>query len=82
MRSLLAACTGAALMAAAVSVSADDAVVRTHNLEVKERLQYLELINVTSEKPANPHAEPLDEELLAILEEAAQMDEEDAQQSR
>jgi hypothetical protein len=44
-------------------------VVRTQNLEVKERLQHLERIDVTAEKPANPDAEPLDDELLAILEE-------------
>jgi hypothetical protein len=43
--------------------------VRTHSLEVKERLQYLERIDVTAEKPQSPDAEPLDDELLAILAE-------------
>jgi hypothetical protein len=75
MKTLLSTCTGAALLAIAAASVASDPVVRTHSLEVAERLQYLELINVTSEKPANPHAEALDEELLAILEEAALNDE-------
>ena len=60
----------ALVFAGAGSVLANDAVVRTHTLEVKERLQHLELIEVTAEKPANPNAEPLEEELQAILEEA------------
>jgi hypothetical protein len=70
MKNVFIACTGAAMLAAAVAAADDQTVVRTHNLEVKERLQYLELINVTSEKPANPQAEAVDAELLAILEEA------------
>jgi hypothetical protein len=69
MKRLIPALAGAALLAAGAGASADDAVVRTHSLEVKERLQYLERIDVTSEKPANPDAEPLDAELLIILEE-------------
>ncbi|MFU8813942.1 MAG: hypothetical protein ACNA7W_01265 [Pseudomonadales bacterium] len=83
MRSLLLACTGALLMAGAAGAIADDAgIVRTHNLEVKERLQHLELINVTSEKPTNPQAEPLDDELLAILEEALELDGDEALEDR
>ena len=54
------------------SALANDAVVRTQTLQVKERLQHLELIEVTAEKAANPDAEPLDAELQAILEEAEQ----------
>jgi hypothetical protein len=78
MRGLLMVWTVAALLTAATTAGADDPnVVRTHNLEVKERLQYLELIKVTSEKPANPEAEALDAELLAILEEAALTDQSD-----
>jgi hypothetical protein len=59
----------AILLLAAGTALADDNVVRTQNLEVKERLQHLERIDVTAEKPANPDAEALDDELLAILEE-------------
>lgn len=63
-----------ALLLVAVSALADDAVVRTYNLEVKERLGYLERIDVTAEKPTSPDAEPLDAELLAILEEVEQIE--------
>ena len=65
-------CTALAgtLLLAAGSAMADGDVIRTQNLEVKERLAHLERIDVTAEKPANPDAEPLDDELLAILEEA------------
>jgi hypothetical protein len=80
MNTLLSICTGAVLMSIAAAAVANDSVVRTHTLEVVERLQYLELINVTSDKPVNPHAEVLDEELLAILEEAA-LNDEDAPES-
>lgn len=69
MKKLCMALAGTLLMAAG-SAWADGDVVRTQNLEVKERLQHLERIDVTAEKPANPDAEPLDEALLAILEEA------------
>jgi len=69
MNKLCMALAGTVLLGAG-SAMADDAVVRTQNLEVKERLQYIERIDVTAEKPANPDAEPLDEELLAILDEA------------
>ena len=58
------------LLLAVGSAMADGEVIRTQNLEVKERLQHLERIDVTAEKPVNPDAEPLDDELLAILEEA------------
>lgn len=68
MNKLCLTLTGAALLAAG-SALADDAVVRTHSLEVKERLQYMERIDVTAEKPTSPDAEPLDDELLAILAE-------------
>ena len=69
MNKLCIALAGTVLLGAG-SAMADDAVVRTQSLEVKERLQYIERIDVTSEKPANPNAEALDEELLAILDEA------------
>jgi hypothetical protein len=64
----------AILLLAAGTALADDNVVRTQNLEVKERLQHLERIDVTAEKPANPDAEPLDDELLAILEEVERVE--------
>ena len=73
MKRLCMALAGGVLLAAG-SAMADDAVVRTTNLEVKERLQHIERIDVTAEKPANPDAEPLDEELLAILEEAERLE--------
>jgi hypothetical protein len=81
MKTLWSTCTGAALLTVAAAAVADEAV-RTHSLEVMERLQHLELINVTTEKPANPHAEALDEELLAILEEAALSDEDGGDRDR
>lgn len=59
---------GVGLLAAG-SALADDQAVRTHSLEVKERLQYIERIDVTAEKPRSADAEPLDDELLAILAE-------------
>ena len=40
------------------------------SLAVKERLQTIELINVTAEKPAVADAEPVDALLLEIMEEA------------
>lgn len=68
-----------ALLLATGSALADDAdVVRTQSLEVKERLQFIERIDVTAEKPANPDAEPLDDELLAILAEADAVEQEAA----
>lgn len=73
MRTLLfaAAClfTGAAF--------ADSAVVKVYSLDVKERVQNLELINVTAEKPASDEAEAPDAELQAILDEAAELDAEE-----
>ena len=64
-------CTTLAALAvlAAGNAFADGDVVRTPSLEVKERLQYIERIDVTAEKETSPDAEPLDVELLAILEE-------------
>jgi len=45
------------------------AVVRSYALEVKDRIESLELINVTAEKPVSDNAEPLDRELAAVLTE-------------
>jgi hypothetical protein len=70
MNKLFTAVAGALLLGAAGAMADDANVVRTQSLEVKERLQFIERIDVTAEKPANPDAEPLDDELLAILAEA------------
>ncbi|MGH8166479.1 MAG: hypothetical protein ACREQ1_04530 [Woeseiaceae bacterium] len=69
MKKLCMALAGVTFVAAGGAL-ANDAPVHTKSLEVKERLQHLELIDVTAEKPANPDAERLDDELAAILEEA------------
>ncbi len=58
----------ATLMAA--SAWADTATVKVYSLDVKERVQHLELIDVTAEKSAAADAEALDAELQAILDEA------------
>ncbi len=63
----------AVLMAAAFlgkSVWADTATVKVYSLDVKERVQNLELIDVTAEKHPAADAEALDAELQAILDEA------------
>ena len=49
-------------------------VVKVHTLTVKERIQNLELINVTVEKPASAQAEAIDAELQLILEETAELE--------
>lgn len=51
-------------------------VVKVYSLDVKERIQTLELIDVTAEKPISEEAEPLDAELQAILDDAEALDEE------
>lgn len=64
----------AALLALAGAAAADAGAVRTHSLDVKERLAHLERIDVTAEKPLSDEAEPLDDELLAILEQVEALD--------
>lgn len=68
MSKLYLAAAGVCLLAG--SALANDAVVRSHNLEVKERLAHLERIDVTAEKAPSSEAEELDDTLLAILDEA------------
>ncbi len=72
MRSLI----FAALCLAAGMAWADTTgeVVKVHTLTVKERIQNLELINVTVEKPASEQAEAIDAELQLILEETEQLE--------
>ena len=54
----------------AVSAWADTATVKIYSMDVKERVQNLELIDVTAEKSTAAEAEALDAELQAILDEA------------
>lgn len=53
------------------------AVVKVYSLDVKERIQNLELIDVTAEKPADPQAASLEPELEAILDEVAALETEE-----
>ena len=59
----------AALCLAAGLVMADHVVVKVYSLSVKERLENLELINVTAEKTPIEGEAPLDDELADILRE-------------
>ncbi len=54
---------------------ANEQVVQGQSLKVKERLQVIELINIAAEKEQVANPEPLDAELLAILEEAEALEE-------
>ena len=71
MKTLIAAmiCLAAA-PALATDTQTDHNEVVVRSLAVKERLQTIELINVTAEKPAAEHAEPIDALLQEILDEA------------
>jgi hypothetical protein len=57
------------------SAWADSATVKVYSLDVKERVQNLELIDVTAEKSAGADAETLDADLQEILEAAAALEE-------
>ena len=63
------AITFAALCFAAGWAMADQAVVKVYSLSVQERLENLELINVTTEKTPIPDEVVLDDELAEILRE-------------
>ena len=52
-------------------------VVKVYSLDVKERIQTLELINVTAEKPVSEKAAEPDAELQAILDDVEAIEEED-----
>ncbi|MEQ8859202.1 MAG: hypothetical protein RIC56_11175 [Pseudomonadales bacterium] len=71
MNKLCMTCATALLLAAGGAFADDASTVRTHVLEVKQRLAHLERIDVTAEKPVSSDAEQLDEELLAILDDVA-----------
>ena len=75
MRKLI--CVTLALFAGAAFADANNQnqTVQGQSLSVKERLQVIELINIAAEKEQVANAEPLDAELLAILEEAESLEE-------
>ena len=63
------------LLSGLVFASNDANVVKTESLEVKERLQAIELINVTAEKSEVQEVEPVSETVAEILEEAERVEE-------
>ena len=68
----------AALVLSGAAFASNDAnVVQTQSLEVKERLQTIELINVTAEKAQVEDAEPVSEIVNEILEEAERVETEE-----
>ncbi len=73
MRTLtfLAACA----LTGAVWADTTTSVIKVYSLDVKERVQNLELIDVTAEKKASSET-AVDAELQAILDEAAIFEEE------
>ena len=76
------AITFAALCFAAGWAMADQAVVKVYSLSVQERLENLELIDVSAEKSPVQHEALLDNELADILREVEAMEqapEEDSQ---
>ncbi len=68
----------ATLLLTGMAFASNDAnVVQTESLEVKERLQVIELINVTAEKAQVEDVEPVSEKVAQILEEAEQVEAEE-----
>lgn len=67
------------LLSSYAAANADDAVVKSSALAVKDRIQTLELINVTAQRPISETAEPLDAELEALLAEIAALEAEEAE---
>ncbi len=65
-------------LAAGIAAADSNQVVVVRVLEVKERMQTLELIDVSAEKSEAPDAEPLEAELRAILDEAELLEVEEA----
>ena len=59
----------AAALGAAGSAWADTAVVKVYSLDVMERIQTLELIDVSAEKPVADDAEAILDEVAALEEE-------------
>ena len=68
----------ATLLLTGLAYASNDAnVVQTQSLEVKERLQVIELINVTAEKEQVADVEPVSEKIAEILEEAERVEAEE-----
>ncbi len=68
----------ATLVLSGLAFASNDAnVVKTESLEVKERLQAIELINVTAEKSEVQEVEPVSEAIAEILEEAERVEAEE-----
>ncbi len=68
----------ATLLLSGLAFASNDAnVVKTESLEVKERLQAIELINVTAEKSEVQEVEPVSETVAEILEEAERIEAEE-----
>jgi len=61
----------------AVQADTTTAVVKVYSLDVKERIQNLELIDITAEKPVDDQAGALEPELEAILDEVAALEAEE-----
>ena len=70
---LLVACA----LTSAAWANTTTAVVKVYSLDVKERVQNLELIDVTAEKAVSDEAEAPDELLQAILDEVEALEAED-----
>lgn len=69
----LAAC----VFASATWANTATSVVKVYSLDVKERVQNLELIDVTAEKTESDQAEAPDLELQSILDEVEALEAED-----
>ena len=68
----------ATLLLTGMAYASNDAnVVQTESLEVKERLQVIELIYVTAEKEQVADVEPVSEKIADILEEAERVEAEE-----
>ena len=61
---------GLSAFASLACAGGSEAVVKVYSLDVKDRIQTLELINVTAEKPVSDEAAALEAELEEILTEA------------
>jgi hypothetical protein len=66
MKTLL--CIAACAIASIAWAGDEDPLVKTYSLQVKERVQKLELINVTARQAVSTKADQPDAELQAILD--------------
>jgi hypothetical protein len=74
MKRLIAGLVALGAAAAFATETGDAGEVKVRSLEVQDRLQVIELINVTAEKPLDEATEPLDGLLLEIMNEANALD--------